>query len=46
MSKEEIREDFDRMFRELTDEEVIEENRKKHEREDRIKERQADTGYE
>lgn len=44
MNKEEIRADFKRMYDELTNPEIREENKRKAEREQRIEDRKADTG--
>ncbi len=43
--KEEIAADFLRMYKELTDPEHREEQKRKAERAERLKQRQLDTGY-
>lgn len=40
------REELERMYNELTDDELIEQNKRKTEREKRIEDRRKDTGYE
>lgn len=46
MRKEHSIKDWERMHKELTDPEKLEEARQKAEREKRIEERKSDTGYE